>query len=811
MLWLPFRPEPTPPEDGASVGQARSSFGGAWEKSLSGYWLGGRMGGTGAQAILPLSRLPHRWVFVAVGGLVLLLGVLVGLNVGGLRQRLFNRGSGEAETSGVATPAGPPHARRSVAVLGFKNLSGRPDEAWLSTALSEMLTTELAAGGKLRTIPGENVAQMKISLSLPDADSYGKETLSKIRKNLGSDHVVLGSYLALGTGDVRLDLKLEDTTSGEIVDSLTENGKEQKVSDLISRCGSSLRKKLGAGEVSATEAAAVKASLPSNPEAARLYSDGLAKLRTFDALAARDLLQKATSAEPNFGLGHAALAAAWTALGYDEKAKVEAKKAFDLSANLAPEDRLSIEGQYRQATKEWDKAIEIYTNLFQSFPDNLDFGLYLVTVEIAGGKYKDSLSTVEKLKKLPSPTGDDPRIDLAESRSAMYLADNEHSLLAATAAAEKARAQDARLLLAAARRLQCGGYQTLGQVANEKASCEEAKRLYTEANDLDGRASVLNAVATGLMLRSDLVGAKRTFEEAQSVFRTVGDKGGVGMTINNIAIILQTQGDLVGAKKMFGETEAISREIGDQGGVVTALMNTAVVEIGEGELTTETGSTAKALEIERQTGDKNQMVLTLANLSGMLALQGRLQQAEATVGEAQTVVAQTANKDQYAQVLDDAGEISFLRGDLASARKSFEESMKTAREVEDKSVASSAESDLARLLIEEDDLAGAETQARAARDEFRNEKDADNETLAASDLIQSLHLADAARILENATVQAAKHGFIEPQFEMQLHLGEIEMKSGQTVASRARLEALEKDATAKGFLLIARKAAAVLK
>src|ERR1700722_3834425 len=40
--------------------------------------------------------------------------------------------------------------RRSIAVLGFRNLSGRPEERWLSTALSEMLSTELVAGEKLR-------------------------------------------------------------------------------------------------------------------------------------------------------------------------------------------------------------------------------------------------------------------------------------------------------------------------------------------------------------------------------------------------------------------------------------------------------------------------------------------------------------------------------------------------------------------------------------------------------------------------------------------------------------------------------------
>jgi hypothetical protein len=47
-----------------------------------------------------------------------------------------------------------------------------------------MLTTELAAGEQLRTIPGESVAQMKVSLAPPETDSYSKETLARIRQNL---------------------------------------------------------------------------------------------------------------------------------------------------------------------------------------------------------------------------------------------------------------------------------------------------------------------------------------------------------------------------------------------------------------------------------------------------------------------------------------------------------------------------------------------------------------------------------------------------------------------------------------------------
>ena len=95
--------------------------------------------------------------------------------------------------------------------------------------------------------------------------------------------------------------------------------------------------------VSAEEEAAVKASMPGSPEAARLYAEGLAKLRLYDEAAARDLLEKAVAAEPDHALAHSALAAAWSGLGYDVKALEEARKAHELSADLSRETRLQVE------------------------------------------------------------------------------------------------------------------------------------------------------------------------------------------------------------------------------------------------------------------------------------------------------------------------------------------------------------------------------------------------------------------------------------------------------------------------------------
>jgi hypothetical protein len=54
---------------------------------------------------------------------------------------------------------------------------------------------------------------------------------------------------------------------------------------------------------------------------------------------------------------------------------------------------------------------------------------------------------------------------------------------------------------------------------------------------------------------------------------------------------------------------------------------------------------------------------------------------------------------------------------------------------------------------------------------------------------------------------ASKHKYFGYQLEARLALGEIETGAGKIAAGRARLTALQKDAAAKGFLLIARKAA----
>jgi eukaryotic-like serine/threonine-protein kinase len=232
----------------------------------------------------------------------------------------------------------------------FRNLSGRPEEAWLSTAIAEMLSTELVAGETLRLVSGEDVARTKLDLPLADTDSLSRNTLARLHKDLDSDWIVLGSYTALvgqPNTRIRLDVRVQDTSAGETIADVAVVGSEADLFDLVSQAGSGLRKKLGVEAVSPVEAVSVRAASPSNREAARLYSEGLARLRASDALAARDLLRQAIAADTKYSLSHSALAEAWSRLGYDKKAQEEARQAYELAANLSPEEKLVVKGRYR--------------------------------------------------------------------------------------------------------------------------------------------------------------------------------------------------------------------------------------------------------------------------------------------------------------------------------------------------------------------------------------------------------------------------------------------------------------------------------
>lgn len=758
----------------------------------------------------------------------------------------------------------PPHLaaaakepRRSIAVLGFRNLSGRPEEAWLSTALSEMLSTELVAGEKLRLVSGEDIARTKLELPLADTDSLSRATLSRLHKNLDSDFIVLGSYTAVGEKPdtrIRIDIRLQDTALGETVADVAVMGNEADLFGVVSQAGSQLREKLGVEAVSPMEAVSVRASLPANREATRLYSEGLARLRVFDALGARDLVQQAIAADPKFAMAHSALAEAWSRMGYDNKAQQEARQAYDMSTNLSREEKLLVEGRYREIGHEYDKAIEVYRSLFTLFSDNLDYGLRLAAVQARGSKAHDALTTVESLRKLGAPASEDPRIDLQEADAWDVLSEYKPQERPLSRAVEKARAAGSRLILAQALRGQCWFFLNIEQTNNAVAACREATDIYAAAGDRHGEAMSMRATADALSV-TDIPEAVRLYQRAQTLFREVGSERGAASVFNNLGLIYQAQGDPATAEKMHRQALAGFRLVDDRNAQAKALGNIADDRVAQGDL-------RSALELYEESGqtdreDTGRAANVGYNVASVHQLQGDL--AGAKEGFKQSLAFWQKSGDQFSSAYSmwSLGTLLLQEADLPGARKMYEQSLAMRTSAGDKLTIAETQLSIAELSLEEArSPADQESAIRQEIDVFQKQKARDDETQAWCILAQALlaegktaaakdpvqhakslaaksqnpevrwHTAiTAARIdaadqvavrsasgiagrKELAGVIAKSHelGYRIVELDARLALAEIEIKAGQTAEGRAHLAAIAADARAIGYNLVASKA-----
>jgi tetratricopeptide (TPR) repeat protein/tRNA A-37 threonylcarbamoyl transferase component Bud32 len=746
-----------------------------------------------------------------------------------------------------AERAAPPVvSRKAVAVLGFKNLVGRTDEAWISSALAETLRTEMGAGGKLRAVPGETVERVKVEQRIADADSLAPDTLARLRAGTSADVVVLGAYLAPGKdagGEVRLDVKVQDTASGETLVSLSETGSEAGIVELVAKTGARLRETLGAGTLTAVEQTAARAALPSAGDATRLYAEGLAKLRLYDARAARELLERAVAADPNYPLARVALADAWAAQGYDAKAADEAKRAFERADNLSREDRLLVEGRYREAAKDWPKAIEVYRTLHGFFPDNLEYGLRLAAAESSSGKGKEAIETIEALRGFKPPASEDPRIDLAEAVAAEQLGDNKRIVAAAGRAGQKGEAQGSRQIVARARVLECSALQELGETLKATQAGEEARRIFAELGDRAGEGTALNRIAGVLWRTGDLPAARQRYDEALALAREVGDRKFTARALNNRALVVREQGELIDALKGFDEAREINVELGEQTGVSVALDNMGKVSYRLGRLAAARRAYDESLKISLATNYKTVQDDVYWGLGNCSYSEGHLADARASYQKAIDIARPTSHKRYLAFALDGLARVVAEQGDLSLARSTNEEALKIRDEMGEKLTAAESHLALAQLWIEEGRPNAAEAPARGAIDLFVESKASDKEAfaqvvlarallaqakpalaekaiaraqallpsvqhvpvrlavaLAAGDVAAASGKAlDALRGLEDARAEALRVGFVPEQLEARLAIARIQLKTPQAAAARAALAVLAKEASASGF------------
>ena len=126
---------------------------------------------------------------MGAGGVLAALALLLALNVGGLRSRVW---------PGVGAGSASPEPKiQSLAVLPLENLSGDPKQEYYADGMTEELTTDLSQISALRVISRTSVMQYKGT----------KKPMPEIARELNVDAVLEGSVLRSG-GRVRITAQL---------------------------------------------------------------------------------------------------------------------------------------------------------------------------------------------------------------------------------------------------------------------------------------------------------------------------------------------------------------------------------------------------------------------------------------------------------------------------------------------------------------------------------------------------------------------------------------------------------------------------
>lgn len=794
-------------------------------------------------------------------GILIYFAIPAAMMLAGLGWYMFRHRPQPALKSSSAQPA-PVPVRKSVAVLGFHNTSGRTQDDWLATALSEMLSTELTSGEKLRLIPGEEVANLRTTAPWTQTSTLAPDTTARIGTALGSDVLVYGSYTEIGPLDraqLRLDVRLQDARTGEVLTQIAQSSSSDDLFRITSNVGEKLRDRMGVPGISDTEQAGVLASLPLNREAARFYSLGIAKLREFDALAARDLLEQAVKADPKFSLAHAMLARAWSQLGYEQRRKEEAKKALDLSIDLPQVDRMQVEGDYYESLPDHEKAASTFRALFALFPDSVEYGLQLAAAQSGAGHTNQALETLQQIRRLPPPLGLDPRIDIAESK----LDTTPAALTLLQNALNKASSQGKKLVYARARIEQCMQI-VYGENPNQwSVPCEDAYNIYRVAGNGLGAADALRLMADRQAAQGHIQEARANYQRSLKILAGTGEHLKTAVILNNMAIGYTNDGNLEQGEHLYREAKFHFEQAGERFNSGLALANIADISYLRGNLPAAEKSYQQAFEIMSAV-ENSDASYPLYRLTDLNLLQGHVREAHRYAAQALEI--EKVKRRSIQDAMSELGDVLAAEGDLQGARQQYQAAydirksmgradaleslvsladvaleedhpdqaeplLRGAIEFEKNQAdpdAASAYTELSRCLLAQGKLDGARKALQRATDLTRNSADPllklpvaiQAARVELSEVKENVKLnkkqndsgpanpAAIRRQLLATSSTAKKLGYFSLECETRLVLGELELTENPSVG-HARLLQLARDAHQTGMELISHKATAL--
>jgi TolB-like protein len=260
----------------------------------------------------------------------------------------------------------PPIHPKTIAVLYFSNLSEDRSLDWLNRGLTEMLTTNFSEVRDIDVLSTERVASVLNQLGKKQVTA---DIAPVLARRAGAHAFVSGALMRIGPSRLRLDVRVQDTSNGQILFSEKIEGEDgnavfKMVDGLTSRMAPRF---LPSGRASGS-GPSIEENATSNLEAYRHYQAGRDHQRRYFRRDAIREFQESVRLDPQFALAWMHMGRIYESVGETRKACETRERVQPLTARLSRKDRLTWEAMSAGAVWDWDAQRRAWEALLAEYP-----------------------------------------------------------------------------------------------------------------------------------------------------------------------------------------------------------------------------------------------------------------------------------------------------------------------------------------------------------------------------------------------------------------------------------------------------------
>jgi tetratricopeptide (TPR) repeat protein len=341
----------------------------------------------------------------------------------------------------------------------------------------------------------------------------------------------------------------------------------------------------------------------------------------------------------------------------------------------------------------------------------------------------------------------------------------------------------------------------------------------------------------------ELAPAEEHFARALEIQRRLGNRSSEAQTLTNLGILYFTRGDFEESERVAGEALALARSIDHKRVMGGALTTIGAVQQMQGRLDEAATTYAAVAAMAHAAGEQATELDAIVNTAEVLRWRGALPESRQRYEEGIAMARKLGRKKTLAYAIAGLAELELVEGKLAAARARYGEALASYQEFGDRLGTADSRLAVAAVGLAEGNAPAAIAAARTVAAEFRAQQVKEREAAAMELLARALlgagKSAEAEQAIVTAANLAAKTSDVNLRLTVEItHARVIGGAAGAAMLRRAAAEArakqlalpalearvalaeltgdrtasaaVSRDARARGYMLIANRAATAI-